>query len=87
MATRVGNTSLSYDPNNIIGRGSCGTTVFQGFHTVFGSDKPVAVKRIVKSSQHAAESAILREVELMKKVKNHFNILRYICTETDDNFL
>lgn len=88
--TRVGN--LSYDPKKIIGRGSIGTVVFQGFHHTHSDDDnvtSVAVKRILKSgvSDNGDESSIEREVELMQRSSYHPNILRYICTEKNDDFL
>jgi len=78
ITARVGH--LSYDPKSIIGRGSYGTTVFKGIHL-----GPVAVKRILRNEVN--DSAIQIEVELMKKAIDHPNILRYYCTEMNDDFL
>lgn len=89
--TRVG--KLSYDPKKIIGRGSMGTVVFQGFHHSPSNDDKVtsvAVKRVLKSgllNDNGDESSIEREVELMQRISDHPNILRYICTEKNDDFL
>lgn len=83
---------LSYDPDNILGRGNIGT-VFSGFHRVKNKESffrgakyiPVAVKRIEKG--RVDEFLIHLEVELMKTAGNHPNILRVIRMEMDDYFL
>lgn len=81
--TRVGN--LSYDPKCVIGRGSYGS-VFNGFHNEEGLNRrPVAVKRVLRSEVN--ESAVQQEVELMKRAIEHRNILRYISTEMNDDFV
>lgn len=79
---------LSYNRNDIIGRGGYGNVVHRGFYL----SKPVAIKRMQrlygKNKYGQDESAIqLREVELMKQAKYHPNIVRVIDTETDENFL
>ncbi len=82
---RVGKLTYETNTNSILGRGSFGT-VFPGFLEIKGSShQPVAVKRILNSELEAP--FIQREVELMKKVSDHPNILRYICTEKDVDFL
>lgn len=89
---------LSYDPKEIIGRGGNGTTVFKGFYyedpTIHGGadhdeeqKKQVAIKRIQRSYVEGDESIIKHEVDLMLKVGNHPNILRYIHSEMDINYL
>ena len=84
MATHVG--KLNYNQKKIIGRGSYGTIVFQGFVLgLYEKDRPAAVKRYQRS--HVNESLFNWEVELMKKASDHPNILRYIRTERDANFL
>lgn len=85
-AIRVGN--LSYNPEKIVGEGSYGTTVNEGtFHSSSnGEDMKVAVKRILKR-RGVDELDVLREVEMMKKVEGHPNILHVIATEKDVNFL
>ncbi len=81
--TRVGN--LGYDSKCVIGRGSFGS-VFNGFHLGEGSNRrPVAVKRVLRSEIN--ESAVQQEVELMKRAIHHSNILRYISTEMNDDFV
>jgi len=84
MMKRVG--KLSYDPQRIIGEGSGGTIVFYGIYHEEDVDKPVAVKRIQRLTNHADESAIQQEKKLMETTVNHVNILRYLWTERDDYF-
>jgi len=61
-----------------IGRGSHGTVVYKGY---FQGD-PVAVKRLVREHVTLDE----REVRLLKHANDHWNVIRYIYEETDDNF-
>ena len=84
---------LRYDQKEIIGRGGNGTTVFSG-SILEGDDadddkikKKVAIKRIQRSYAQNDESTIRREVELMLKVGHHPNILRYIHSEMDINYM
>jgi len=81
MTTKIG--KLTYDSNNIIGRGSYGTTVFGGFFRrgLLGSDNPVAIKRVQKSD------ASLKEVKIMKKTTDNPYILRFIHIEMTNDFL
>ncbi len=85
---RIG--KLSYDPQNIISKGFNDTIVFSGFHTnnfieaIFWFPKPVAIKRIKNSNLHF-ESIIIQK-EILQKASNHPNILRYICTERNQDF-
>lgn len=81
----VGNLSYDTNADTILGKGSFGT-VFPGtMLETSGSCQAVAVKRMLNSEPEAV--GIQREVELMKVVSDHPNILRYICTETDDYFV
>ena len=82
---------LKYDPNNTLGRGSFGT-VFRGVYvylegSFFRSAKstPVAVKRVEKDIVN--ESIFRREEQIMEKVSNHPNILNYIHTEMNAEFM
>ena len=82
---------LSYDPNKVLGRGSFGT-VFSGFHVYLdkslfrpAKSTQVAVKRVEKSIVN--EPLFRKEEELMKKANNHPNILKYIHTEINAEFL
>ncbi len=81
MTTKIG--KLRYDPKNILGQGSYGTTVFSGFfkRSLFGSDNPVAIKRLQRSY------ISLNEVEIMKKTTDNPYILRFIHIEMTDDAL
>ena len=96
METRVG--KLSYNKKEIVGRGGNGTTVFKGFYyedpPISGGanydekyTKQVAIKRIQKSYVENDERIVKHEVGLMLKVGHHPNILRYIHSEMDINYL
>lgn len=74
-------TKVSYDPNCIVNRGSCGTTVFIG---QFEDVKQVALKRIQLASM---SGPYLNEAKLMLTVDGHPNIIRYYCCEKDEDFL
>ena len=85
--TRVGN--LSYDSKKIIGRGNFGVVYRGNYHVVYNKSRigisEVAVKRILSSD--VDENTFLEEVDLMIAAKDHPNILRYVCTERNDDFL
>ena len=66
----------------LIGKGAFGI-VFSGHYTL---STPVAVKRIQKAEIKIL-SKVQQEVEIMIKAEAHINILRYIATETNDDFL
>ncbi len=90
MATIV--DKLRYDQKEIICLGGNGTTVFSGSILEGGDDddkikKKGAIKRIQRSYAQTDESTIKREVELMLKVGHHPNILRYIHSEMDINYM
>lgn len=85
---------ISYDMNTVLGRGSF-SLVYSGFlepnhnnESNLNNDRPleVAVKRLQYSSQQEA-NAIQREIELMQTAGDHPNILRYICTEENYDFV
>ncbi len=69
-----------------IGTGSFGT-VFSGFHS--DSRQPVAVKKVYRQHDVNESNRLLRqmETEVMEKASGHPNILGYICTEKDADFL
>ncbi|CAD5215701.1 unnamed protein product [Bursaphelenchus xylophilus] len=69
---------LSFDSRKILGMGCAGTTVFKG--TFDGRE--VAVKRVLTSQYKLVE----RELELLRKSDAHKNVIRYFCSERDDNF-
>jgi len=88
---------LSYDRKKNIGGGR-NSFVFSGFYETAGilegaadidkNKKQVAIKRIQKESFLKNDDIeINREVELMRKIGHHPNILNYIWTEMDDDFL
>jgi len=92
MKIKVG--MLSYNPNKILGEGSLGTFVFKGLlkndHllvTVLGAGKYVAIKRIQKSRFIPDDECdIKRELEILKTLPDHPNILCYLCTEINNEF-
>ncbi|CAD5211342.1 unnamed protein product [Bursaphelenchus okinawaensis] len=69
---------LAFDSRKILGMGCAGTTVFKG--TFDGRE--VAVKRVLTSQFKLVE----RELELLRKSDAHKNVIRYFCSERDDNF-
>jgi len=75
---------MSYNPHNVIGRGAFGTV-----HPGFVSDYPnkVAVKRLCRHECIIGDFDYCREVEILQKAHSHTNILRFICTEQNDDFL
>jgi len=80
MLRTVGN--VKFNPASIIGQGHFGL-VFSGL--LEDDSQKVAVKRLVKGQVDVP--LIKREAELMMHLKNHSNVLRYICCEADDDFL
>jgi len=73
---------LTYDAEIELGRGGY-AIVYEGL-LLKGSEK-VAVKRILKD--HINQPLITGETKIMLRVNDHQNILRYVCYDTDDNFL
>lgn len=83
---------LSYNPNKILGEGSLGNNVFKGLlkrdtllGTVLGPSKLVAIKRIQKSRFKLDDNK--QELEILKNLPDHPNILRYLWTEIDKDFV
>lgn len=79
---------ISYDRNKKLGAGHY-AIVFEG---LFKGSKEVAVKRIQQAHVNPAKGSlqtelITGETKIMLEVSNHQNILRFICYDTDDNFL
>lgn len=72
---------VSYNPNNILTRGSYGTTVFIG---LFEGVKQVALKRFQRI---CITDSFLNEAQLMLRVNGHPNIIRYYCCEMDEYFM
>lgn len=78
-------SSLSYDERIELGRGNY-SYVYRGLlKNEDGTCKAVAVKRFQNCDLEAP--FIRREVGLMQRAGDHQNILRYIRTEEDDDFL
>ncbi|KAK6344047.1 bifunctional endoribonuclease/protein kinase ire1 [Orbilia brochopaga] len=65
--------------NDVLGIGSHGTRVFRG---KFG-DREVAVKRLLVDSYDLAS----HEVNLLQRVDDHPNVVRYFCQKQTDLFL
>jgi len=75
---------LSYNPNKIIGQGSFGTIVFEG--RLEGIDSKVAVKRLQISNMKNEQIPKFEKDFLTSKI-DHSNILRYLHTQKNDDFL
>lgn len=70
---------LNFDPKQVLGLGSKGTCVFSGY---FEESQKCAVKRVV--SQYLAIAD--REVEFLRSLQ-HPNLVRYLATEEDAQFI
>lgn len=73
--------NLSYDPQNLIGRGAF-SNVYRGRY----KNESVAVKRFQKSDT-GDDRVIKREETILIRLKDSQHVLRYICMETNDDFL
>ncbi len=73
---------LKYDPNRRIGDGRFGIV----FHGLFEEKDVVAVKRF-QLAQLEDQNTVKREANLLLKANDHPNILRYFCTEIDQDFM
>ncbi|XP_067316636.1 serine/threonine-protein kinase/endoribonuclease IRE2 [Anolis sagrei] len=69
---------ISFSPKEVLGRGAGGTFVFRGRF----EGRPVAVKRLLPS----CVSLVDREVQLLRESDEHPNVVRYFCTEADQQF-
>lgn len=69
---------ISFDPNNVLGKGCEGTFVFKGSF----EKRDVAVKRLLPECFTLAD----REVALLRESDAHENVVRYFCTEQDRQF-
>ncbi|GAM18340.1 hypothetical protein SAMD00019534_015150 [Acytostelium subglobosum LB1] len=74
--TRVGKLEMS---SNVLGTGSCGTVVFEGYL----EGRKVAVKRMLKQFIKFAD----REVALLLHSDEHMNVVRYHAKEEDNEFI
>ncbi len=90
---RVG--KLSYNSTDILGKGSFGI-VFKGFYeesrsVIRQASRAVAVKRVQLSrTTHNVNGESLMdnsEMDIMKRTRDHHNILGYIWTEIDEDFM
>lgn len=72
---------ISYDRSKKLGEGGF-AIVYEG---LFEGSKKVAVKRILKD--HVSYPLITKETKIMLEVSDHQNVLRYICCETNRDFL
>ncbi len=69
--------SITYDKTDILGEGSYNTVVFRG---MFGGME-VAVKVVKVSHQNTVSEYSLKEVELLKQLDDHENVIRYYFAE------
>ncbi|XP_063063382.1 serine/threonine-protein kinase/endoribonuclease IRE1 [Engraulis encrasicolus] len=69
---------ISFNPSDVLGRGTEGTFVFKGSF----DGRKVAVKRVLPECVEFAE----REVQLLRESDEHPNVIRYFCTERDRQF-
>jgi len=67
---------LSYNPEDVIGRGGS-ANVYSGRYSL----RPVAIKRLERLYDKDKFAIQQREIELMKTVGDHPNVLRCIHTE------
>uniref|UniRef100_A0A2K5S603 Serine/threonine-protein kinase/endoribonuclease IRE2 n=1 Tax=Cebus imitator TaxID=2715852 RepID=A0A2K5S603_CEBIM len=69
---------ISFNPKDVLGRGSGGTFVFRGQF----EGRAVAVKRLLRE----CFALVQREVQLLQESDRHPNVLRYFCTEQGPQF-
>ncbi len=74
---------LRCDQKRSIGNGRFGFV----FYGLFEDTKLVAVKRFQRVQIIDDEEKIKREAQLLLKASDHPNILRYFCTEMNDDFM
>jgi serine/threonine-protein kinase/endoribonuclease IRE1 len=80
--TKFVSDSLSYDENEILGKGNAGF-VFRGS---FGQDQnPVAVKRVQLASMRKDEEFQKREEATLASL-NHPNVIKLLHVEEDSTF-
>lgn len=74
---------ISYDRKNLLGEGGFGF-VFRGTFRdgESGEESTVAVKQI----QHGNVNTDEREVDALKKLRDHPNVIRLYGTEKDEHF-
>ncbi|XP_042293658.1 LOW QUALITY PROTEIN: serine/threonine-protein kinase/endoribonuclease IRE2 [Sceloporus undulatus] len=69
---------ISFSPREVLGHGTGGTFVFRGHF----DGRTVAVKRLLPECVHLVD----REVQLLRESDEHPNVVRYFCTEADQQF-
>uniref|UniRef100_F7ACR7 non-specific serine/threonine protein kinase n=1 Tax=Monodelphis domestica TaxID=13616 RepID=F7ACR7_MONDO len=69
---------ISFNPKDVLGRGTGGTFVFRGQF----EGRAVAVKRLLRE----CFSLVQREVQLLQESDAHPGVLRYFCTERGPQF-
>ena len=77
MPIQIGKISLS--PQDILGEGSNRTMVFKGTY----QKTPAAIKRISMENSFLA----LSEVEALREITDHKNIVRYFKNEKDEQYI
>ncbi|KRZ03121.1 Serine/threonine-protein kinase/endoribonuclease ire-1 [Trichinella zimbabwensis] len=65
--------------NEVLGRGSDGTVVYKGDF----DGHPIAVKQMIRHFASVAH----HEVQVLRRSDRHPNVIRYYCTESDEQFL
>ena len=70
--------AIKYNENDILGQGCEGTFVFKGSF----DDRMVAVKRVLKECIAISD----REINILREADQHPNVIRYYCTEQDQQF-
>ncbi|XP_062999008.1 serine/threonine-protein kinase/endoribonuclease IRE2 [Elgaria multicarinata webbii] len=69
---------ISFHPKEVLGHGAGGTFVFRGHF----DGRHVAVKRLLPECIRLVD----REVQLLRESDEHPNVVRYFCTEVDQQF-
>lgn len=81
---KVVSEKLTYNENNILGKGSNGF-VFSGYFGDPESKLPVAVKRVQLASTNKKEAVQKREEDAMKGL-DHPNVVKFLHVEQDYSF-
>lgn len=73
--------AITFDKTAVLGKGCYNTAVFQG---IFGG-RNVAVKVVQLGLEMLHTEFLIKEVEFMKQLDDHENVVRYYFTEEKDN--
>ena len=76
----VGNILISEE---LLGVGSCGTLVYSGFTNQLGVRRPAAIKQMLLSNYSNA----VTEIEHLKKIDGHENVINYFMCESNEHFV